>query len=450
VVWSWFRDETIDERLRRELGGLELASFAVHTRSLPGFRFVDLYRAAEAVAGRAPGVQVLDNESAEDLNNLFHGPAQQWGAPRTMKRAARTSWPVGPGEEATLPVDCFWIRRASDGNPPLVLRARHVPYLDKTIVEAAARQASVAERALEEVVRASLDQSIFRGRLLEIAFEQGTRDALADVEKPDSLRLLFKAEESVTDDDVVIDDECRVVLQRNVIDLHERRDLLKRHRVPVRRGVLLYGPPGTGKTYACRWVCSRLRGTTRLVVTGTALHQVTAIFNIARLYQPALVVLEDVDLVFASREINLYSSVLGELLDQMDGLRPHEDVGFLLTTNAIDRMEAAVRDRPGRISQCVHFAAPSAELRRRYLERYLRSYDASRLDLGALVDRSAGSTQAFLKEWVHRSVQIATERLRSPTDALELLTGDFQVALEEMRRFGDDAASRIIGFGASR
>jgi len=38
----------------------------------------------------------------------------------------------------------------------------------------------------------------------------------------------------------------------------------------------------------------------------------------------------------------------------MDGLRPHEDVGFVLTTNAIDRIEAAIKDRPGRISQCIH------------------------------------------------------------------------------------------------
>lgn len=46
-----------------------------------------------------------------------------------------------------------------------------------------------------------------------------------------------------------------------------------------------------------------------------------SVFNLTRLLQPSLVVLEDVDLVFSAREINLYSSVLGELLDQMDGLR---------------------------------------------------------------------------------------------------------------------------------
>ena len=57
--------------------------------------------------------------------------------------------------------------------------------------------------------------------------------------------------------------------------------------------------------------------------------------------------MEDIDLVFSSREVNSYSAALGELLDQMDALRPYEDVGFALTTNAIERMGAAIRDRPG-------------------------------------------------------------------------------------------------------
>jgi hypothetical protein len=78
-------------------------------------------------------------------------------------------------------------------------------------------------------------------------------------------------------------------------------------------------------------------------VAGNALLQVRSVFHLARMLQPSLVVLEDVDLIFSSREINLYSSVLGELLNQMDGLRPHEDVGVVLTTNAIDRVEAAIR-----------------------------------------------------------------------------------------------------------
>jgi len=251
------------------------------------------------------------------------------------------------------------------------------------------------------------------------------------------------------DDDIIIASEVREILWRNVIDLHLRRDLLKAHHVPVRRGILLYGPPGTGKTFACRYLCGKLPQTTRIIVTGTALLQVNSIFSLARMLQPSLVILEDVDLVFSSREVNLYSSVLGDLLDQMDGLRPYEDIGFVLTTNAIDRMEAAIKDRPGRISQCVHFGAPEPELRRRYLLRYLQRYQMGKLDLDMLVHDSKGATQAFLKEWVHRSVQFALERLEESQPDIELLNEDFRRAMSEMRKFSQGETGRIIGFHTS-
>jgi SpoVK/Ycf46/Vps4 family AAA+-type ATPase len=162
--------------------------------------------------------------------------------------------------------------------------------------------------------------------------------------------------------------------------------------------------------------------------------------------QPSLVILEDVDLVFAAREINLYSSVLGDLLDQMDGLRPYEDISFVLTTNAIERMESAIRDRPGRISQCIFFGPPQPELRGRYLLHYLRRYDTSQLGLDDLVRESEGATPAFLKEWVHRAVQIASERLEQGGPTLELRNDDFRHALDEMRRFSEGSTGRIIGF----
>lgn len=313
-------------------------------------------------------------------------------------------------------------------------------------MEAASPKGGWAERALESIVSRSVEQSVYRNKVLEFAYEAGTKDAYGDIERPSQLRVLFKVVEPVGDDDIIIGEKVKEILWRNIIDLHQRREILKAHHVPVRRGVLLYGPPGTGKTFACRYLCGKLPNATRIIVTGSALHQVNSIFTLARLLQPSLVILEDVDLVFSSREINLYSSVLGDMLDQMDGLRPFEDIGFVLTTNAIDRMEAAIKDRPGRISQCIHFGAPEPELRRRYLARYLRHYQCTNLELELLVRDSKGATQAFLKEWVHRSVQIASERCDDRAKNVELSNEDFKRAMAEMRSFSEGETGRIIGF----
>ena len=75
----------------------------------------------------------------------------------------------------------------------------------------------------------------------------------------------------------------------------------------------------------------------------------------------------------------------------MDGLRPSEDVGVILTTNSIERLEAAIEDRPGHIGQCVYFGPPGRTLRRRYLAQYAKAYDYAATDVERLVDMGDGT-----------------------------------------------------------
>lgn len=440
----------IDKRLAAEVAPLRLGQFRVSSKELPSYRFVDLFHAIESYTQCGRRLRVIESQHDESLNALLHAKRDRWRS-RRITRSSNTAWPTGPGQETYLPVDRFWIFEKIDGErrDQIIVRLRYSALAERAILEVATEQAIVSEECIRTIVDRSVADSIYRNQILELSFEAGTKDEYGDVERPERLRVLFKAVERVADDDIVIDEAVRQMLWRNVVDLHLRREVLKANGVPVRRGVLLYGPPGTGKTFACRYLCGKLPETTRIIVTGTALMQVTQIFNLARMFQPSLVILEDVDLVFASRQVNLYSSVLGELLDQMDGLRPYEDIGFILTTNAVDRMEAAIKDRPGRISQCIFFGPPKAELRGRYMLHYLRHYKVSGLELDGLVQQSEGATQAFLKEWVHRAVQIASERLSDFTSRLELRDNDFRCAMEEMRRFSEGSTARIIGFHSS-
>jgi ATP-dependent 26S proteasome regulatory subunit len=61
--------------------------------------------------------------------------------------------------------------------------------------------------------------------------------------------------------------------------------------------------------------------------------------------------MDDVDLVFSSRDVNHRADALGDLFDQIDAVADMDPINVVMTTNAIDRVEAAVKDRPGRISQ---------------------------------------------------------------------------------------------------
>ncbi len=424
-----------------------MARFRVHSKELPSYRFVDLSRAVEAYCDARKVVHTIESEHQEDLNSLLHARRQRWMS-REIKRSGHSAWPIGPREEIFLPVDRFWLC-PHPAQERVLIRLRYHPFTEHSILEVASENTAVGEACLKAIVERSIERSVYRNHTLEIAYEAGTKDEEGDVERPERLRILFRDTEPVEDKDIIIDEQVRQILWRNVIDLHQRRDVLKANRVPLRRGVLFYGPPGTGKTFACRYLCGKLPETTKIMVTGRALLQVNAIFTVARMLMPSLLILEDVDLVFSSRELNLYSSVLGDLLDQMDGLRPFEDIGFILTTNAIDRMEAAIKDRPGRVSQCIYFGPPKPELRERYLRHYLRGYDTSALELAKLVVDSEGTTQAFLKEWVHRAVQIASERFHTQSMGVELHNEDFRAGMGEMKRFSEGSTGQIIGFHAT-
>ena len=434
---------TVHDFFVEKIGATAVSDMGASGKDLPSFRFPDLYAAAEWLSeDLGQSAELVSEHLNYDTVSLLTDSQNNWHA--TIRPSRQVGWMVGADDERYLPIDKFWLT-GSNGSP-IILRLTFNQFTSKARLEVACADSAVATEAIDTMLNRSVTHSVYRGEVIELAFVTGTKDEYGDVESPDHLRVLFKRLDPIGEDDIVIDDAVRTVLNRNIVDLHHRRDILKANGVPIRRGVLLYGPPGTGKTFGCRYVFTKLPDVTRIAVSGTALTQVTQIFNLARLYQPSLVLLEDVDLVFASREISLYSSVLGELLDQMDGLRPYEDISFLLTTNSIERMEAAIKDRPGRVGQCIYFGPPKDDLRRRYLAHYLRPYEQDDVDFDALVALSEDATQAFLKEWVHRAVQIATERLDDAESRVKLCTADFTAAIDEMKRFSEGSTGQIIGF----
>ena len=185
---------------------------------------------------------------------------------------------------------------------------------------------------------------------------------------------------------------------------------------------------------------------TAIYCSGTALHHVASAFNLARLLKPAIIVLEDVDLVFSSRDINPFSGALGDLFDHIDAIADSEPICIILTTNAIERVEAAVKDRPGRVSQCIFFGPPSPDLRRRHLRSYLARSQMTEESVDHVVKATEGVTQAFLKELVQRGLQFAIESGRVDADKVTPSAEDFDAALSEMRAFDSKAARAITGF----
>jgi len=254
--------------------------------------------------------------------------------------------------------------------------------------------------------------------------------------------LTFLRRPQVRADEVILPDGTLERVARHVAGIGEQRDALLAAGQHLKRGVLLYGPPGTGKTHLVRHLLSRTAGTTAVLLSGRTLGLLNQATALARAASPAIVVLEDCDLVAEHRggETN---AVLFETLEAMDGLAPDADIAFILTTNRVDLLERALVERPGRVDLAVEIPKPDLEAR----ERLFRLYAAELLAAGQLTEASVhtaaaqteGVTASFTKELIRRVAINAAQQGRPPRDA------DVSDALDEMLSDAESLTRTLLG-----
>jgi hypothetical protein len=149
---------------------------------------------------------------------------------------------------------------------------------------------------------------------------------------------------------------------------------------------------------------------TTVLLAGNALALVAAATELAHALAPAIVVMEDVDLIAEHRTMHVGPQpLLFTLLDAMDGLASEADVAFVLTTNRADLLETALSQRPGRIDLAVEIPLPDAPIRRRLLDLYAAGLPFSTEALDDAAVRCGGVTASFFKELTRRSVLIAAD-----------------------------------------
>lgn len=281
--------------------------------------------------------------------------------------------------------------------------------------------------------------SCYRGRVLslEASYEWSGRAA----------RIRVHELEPVPRDAVILPEATLEAVERNVLRFAEQRSALRALGLSGQKGLLFHGAPGTGKTHCIRYLAGRLPDHTTLLVTAEGMGALPEYMALARLLQPALVVIEDADLIArerTERDSACDEVMLNRLLNELDGLRERADIFFILTTNRPDTLEPALASRPGRIDQAIEFPLPDTSLRRRLIGLYaghLAVPAGVADDLAARTDRA---TPAFIKELLRRIAQCHLEVCQEGpvTSAIA------ERALHEMLFTGGVLNTRLLG-GAS-
>jgi ATP-dependent 26S proteasome regulatory subunit len=286
-----------------------------------------------------------------------------------------------------------------------------------------------ARRAAAEIRAEALARNVFRGQVLSFG---GDVFGHGDMFVPGIARLSFLRRPSLSAAQLVLDPHTLAEVERQIVEVARHKDRLLAAGQHLKRGLLLFGPPGVGKTHTVRFLMSRLVGTTVVQLTGGALQYIAEACSIARTLQPAMVVVEDVDLIAEERGMHPgQHPLLFQLLNEMDGLAEDADVVFVLTTNRPDLLEPALAARPGRVDQAVALGLPDAPARRALFELYRGDLEVDTSGLDDVLARTEGVTASFLKELLRRAALVAATR--TPGDAaISVSADDLAEALDEL------------------
>lgn len=383
----------------------------VVTEEVPSHRFVDWDIAVAMLAGRDPeareqGIGGGDMRYHQTLTDFVAGTHGRFPVGQVDYHSAA----VGPEERRrTIGFGMRMFRYAD--RPVAVFQRRANPRYgqDQGSFEVISPDGEVSSALLAEARDLAIEHSVLRGQV--VSFESSGFG-------PESQGITFLPRPDVAAGQVILPELSLERIVGHVSGIAEHADVLRRHGQHLKRGLLLYGPPGTGKTHTVRHLISRSPGHTVVVLAGESLAYISLAASLARALQPAIVVLEDCDLVAEDRGMSPSGRpLLFEVLDAMDGLDADADVTFLLTTNRVEALERALVQRPGRVDLAVEVPLPDIDGRRRLLALYRGDVDYGEEVMAEAAERSEGMTASFMKELMRRAILEAAVAGVDPDDA---------------------------------
>jgi len=225
-----------------------------------------------------------------------------------------------------------------------------------------------------------------------------------------------------------------------VVDFLRTPEKYERLGAQIPHGILLVGPPGTGKTLLARAVAGESNrpffslSASEFVeaIVGVGAARVRDLFAKAKAAAPSIIFIDELDAIGRSRASSATfganderEQTLNQILTEMDGFTPNQNVVVLAATNRPEVLDPALL-RPGRFDRRVTVSPPDRVGREAILKIHTRNL---RLAPGVNLDDIAGATAGFvgadLRNIANEAALIAAQKGED-----QVTQGDFDEAIE--------------------
>ncbi len=202
----------------------------------------------------------------------------------------------------------------------------------------------------------------------------------------------------VSESDMIHTAETQLLIETNIFAPLKNTEACRKHRIPLKRGVLLEGKYGTGKSLTAR-VTARVAndyGWTFIMLDRA--QGLKSAIEFARTYQPCVIFAEDIDRA-ADRE----DEDVNDLVNLLDGMISKDmEMMVVLTTNFIEEIDVALL-RPGRFDAVIRIQPPDAETANRLIRAYARDLLPEDINLSEVGKNIDGQIPATIREVVERA-----------------------------------------------
>lgn len=273
-------------------------------------------------------------------------------------------------------------------------------------------------------------------------------------------RVFSKGKQSVTFKDVAGVDEAKKELEE-IVDFLKSPAKYKAVGARTPKGVLLVGPSGVGKTLLARAVAGEagvpffsMAGSEFIeMLVGVGASRVRDLFSTAKKAAPAIIFIDEVDAIGRQRGMGLTGGhdereqTLNQILVEMDGFTPNDNVIVISATNRGDLLDPALL-RPGRFDRRVMLDMPDKEGREKILEIHAKGKSfVKEIDWDRIASRTVGFSGADLENMLNEAAILAARDNRK-----EVINEDVEEAATKVKlgparkRFQSDEDRKITAY----